>query len=320
MPCRQVSTYNGTTGSGKTGGGGYATEAECLQACQEGACCEGTTCTVKPQCQCQGTGKVFKGVGTTCTPNPCTACCDGDEYSRGGDVRVSLSFSLQPRTFSRLVVGFGGYGRALNAGGAITAEAVVPVLQTGSSNVLSQAGSIGCAPGYLPISGCSVAFQNTRFWSSAVDDPRVIFSDYGGSISSAAVQVVLCRNESTGLCRLNAALNVFLPYIVPNSPSQSVNVWATPSEAQKISPTTLGGVYTNAQGQSFTVGVVGVAFGVGGGEESWSQQTQSPQCFEKTFAIVARQTNSWLYGYPTDSGYFADFIGTTLGTISLSYV
>jgi hypothetical protein len=36
-----------------------------------GACCEGTTCSVKPQCQCQGAGKVFKGVGTVCAGNPC---------------------------------------------------------------------------------------------------------------------------------------------------------------------------------------------------------------------------------------------------------
>jgi hypothetical protein len=145
MPCRQVSTYEGTTGSGKAGGGGHATEADCNQACREGACCEGTTCTVKPACQCKcasgsccgpdtftnsngetgprcrnesesacaarggtwrcgvfcvglqgdpfagqplGSGictslagspstPVFKGVGTTCSPNPCLtgACC-----------------------------------------------------------------------------------------------------------------------------------------------------------------------------------------------------------------------------------------------------
>ena len=74
MPCRQSSTHNGTPGSGKPGGGGYATEAECLQACKEGACCEGTTCSVKPQCQCQGTGKTFKGVGAVCEPNPCGPC------------------------------------------------------------------------------------------------------------------------------------------------------------------------------------------------------------------------------------------------------
>jgi len=70
MPCRQVSTYNGTAATS----GSYRTEADCLQACQEGACCEGTTCSVKPQCQCQSAEKVFKGVGTVCSPNPCDCC------------------------------------------------------------------------------------------------------------------------------------------------------------------------------------------------------------------------------------------------------
>lgn len=52
------------------GKGSYATEAECLEACKEGACCNGTTCSVKPQCQCNAeAGEVFNGVGTTC---PCT--------------------------------------------------------------------------------------------------------------------------------------------------------------------------------------------------------------------------------------------------------
>ncbi len=69
MPCYQPNNFPpGFTATGRTG---YATEADCNNACQEGACCEGTTCSVKPQCQCQGTGKVFKGVGTVCTPNPC---------------------------------------------------------------------------------------------------------------------------------------------------------------------------------------------------------------------------------------------------------
>jgi hypothetical protein len=72
MPCYQTSNLpSGFTTAGRPS---YKTEAECNQACQEGACCEGTTCTVKPQCQCQGTGKVFKGVGTTCSPNPCKVC------------------------------------------------------------------------------------------------------------------------------------------------------------------------------------------------------------------------------------------------------
>lgn len=72
MPC--YSPGNSPPGFKPASGTSYATEADCLNACKEGACCEGTTCSVKPQCQCQGTGKTFKGVGTTCTPNPCIPC------------------------------------------------------------------------------------------------------------------------------------------------------------------------------------------------------------------------------------------------------
>ena len=42
---------------------------------QKGACCEGASCTVKPQCQCQGAGQVFNGVGTTCAGVSLGACC-----------------------------------------------------------------------------------------------------------------------------------------------------------------------------------------------------------------------------------------------------
>lgn len=135
MPCYQSTNLPG--GFSTTGRTSYKTEAECLQACQEGACCEGTTCSVKPACQCVPAGvccgpdvatvagvsksvcrnesqsectqrggtwvvggacrgsdelnftagpycdtltggapnKVFKGVGTTCTPNPCVTPC-----------------------------------------------------------------------------------------------------------------------------------------------------------------------------------------------------------------------------------------------------
>ena len=93
MPCRQVSTYEGKTGSGQSGGGGYKTEANCLQACKEGACCEGTTCTVKPACQCQGAGKVFKGVGTVCTDNPCDYCAGSCSPLPTHPVYLSMSVS-----------------------------------------------------------------------------------------------------------------------------------------------------------------------------------------------------------------------------------
>ena len=69
MPCYQSTNLpSGVTTTGRTG---YATEADCLNACREGACCEGTTCSVKPACQCQGTGKTFKGVGTVCSQSTC---------------------------------------------------------------------------------------------------------------------------------------------------------------------------------------------------------------------------------------------------------
>lgn len=78
MPCRQTKTYLGQTGSGPPGGGSYATEAECLQACKEGACCTTTngvtTCAVVPECQCQRPNQSFSGVGTSCTTNS-GACC-----------------------------------------------------------------------------------------------------------------------------------------------------------------------------------------------------------------------------------------------------
>lgn len=66
MPCRQVPTFNGVDGVGKPDGSGFDTQEECLEACQEGACCKDSVCTIKPQCQCQGVGMTFQGIGTTC--------------------------------------------------------------------------------------------------------------------------------------------------------------------------------------------------------------------------------------------------------------
>ena len=112
MTCRKVAEYNGRAGSQKLVGvsgsqnfyAPFTTEAECNQACREGACCEGTTCSVKPQCQCQGTGKVFRGVGTVCSPNPCLCCTNGEIHPSSLIVEItgvswvagtySLSFPL----------------------------------------------------------------------------------------------------------------------------------------------------------------------------------------------------------------------------------
>lgn len=54
----------------------------CLDT-RTGACCNGTTCSVKPQCQCNAAaGEVFKGVGTVCSPNPCSRCgCETTDFT-----------------------------------------------------------------------------------------------------------------------------------------------------------------------------------------------------------------------------------------------
>jgi hypothetical protein len=101
MPCYQSTNLPG--GVSTTGRTSYATEAECNQACKEGACCEGTRCSVKPQCQCQGTGKTFSGVGTVCMPNPCTCvpggCADFtvtiNGLSRSVSIGANQFFSTQ---------------------------------------------------------------------------------------------------------------------------------------------------------------------------------------------------------------------------------
>jgi hypothetical protein len=51
MPCYQSTNLpGGVTTTGRTS---YKTEADCNQACKEGACCEGASCSVKPACQCK---------------------------------------------------------------------------------------------------------------------------------------------------------------------------------------------------------------------------------------------------------------------------
>ena len=85
MPCYQSRKL--PLGFSTTGRQSYKTEAECNQACKDGACCEGPTCTVKPQCQCQGTGKTFKGVGTVCEAGTCLCCnLDGTPKQSSGCV------------------------------------------------------------------------------------------------------------------------------------------------------------------------------------------------------------------------------------------
>ena len=157
MPCYQSTSL--PFGVTTTGRNSYTTQADCNQACGEGACCEGPTCRVKPQCQCQcRTGSccgpdtitldgvtgptcrlgtkaecdarggvwrdcigcaadannpsvvispcqatdgsnvivpVFRGVGTTCSPNPC-GCCGNGESIAGKTATLVVSANSMP--------------------------------------------------------------------------------------------------------------------------------------------------------------------------------------------------------------------------------
>jgi len=81
MACYQSTSL--PSGFSTTGKPVYASQQECLDACKEGACCDGTSCSVKPQCQCQGTGQTFQGAGTTCGTST-GACC----YKTSGGATV----------------------------------------------------------------------------------------------------------------------------------------------------------------------------------------------------------------------------------------
>jgi len=104
MPCFKAGTI-GTGAKQAVSTGPFATEAECNNACKEGACCESTTCSVKPQCQCQGTGQVFKGVGTVCSPNPCDPCA------------TACGGAPSPTTLTATISGYSGLefiGKSIN--------------------------------------------------------------------------------------------------------------------------------------------------------------------------------------------------------------
>jgi hypothetical protein len=93
MGCyKATSLPSGVTTAGRTS---YKTEAECNQGCKEGACCNGASCSVKPACQCQGTGQVFKGVGTVCTTNLC-GCCGNGESIAGKTATLVVSTNSMP--------------------------------------------------------------------------------------------------------------------------------------------------------------------------------------------------------------------------------
>lgn len=66
-------------------------------ACCLGACCESNgTCSVKPQEQCQGFGRLFKGEGTTCGPTTCScnSCLSFEIEYKGKTYPSTPGFTL----------------------------------------------------------------------------------------------------------------------------------------------------------------------------------------------------------------------------------
>ena len=200
MPCYQPS--NSPPGFTTTGRTSYATEAECNQACKEGACCEGTTCTVKPQCQCQGTGKTFKGVGTVCSPNPCCGC----------DFNIPFSLSI---AFEKLLLQNAGRRKVCDIAWAVTASGVI-------------------SP--IPVFGnAGIDFEKTCNWSgsvSATTQTPAPANSLGGPVFQPTVSVELGLavqgNSITMAVQISVLENSLMPLdLCPNYESgfRGISSW-----------------------------------------------------------------------------------------------
>ncbi len=305
MPCYQSTTLpGGVTTTGRTG---YKTEADCLNACREGACCEGTTCTVKPQCQCQGPGKVFNGVGTVCTPNPCTACCAGDRYPVGGDVLINLSLAFPQDSFRKPLL----YGTYTNPSLSFTGSLISPIGPTGSvsSHMVAQ---LGCAQQIA--GGVSAVFVNSRFASTPpAGQANTVYGDYGASVHAASVQAAVCSDSAGSICTLGLFVTFELVYAIPSVfNSEESRRWGIPPDGIKV-----GSGFTNADNVPHTVLFTSIAFGVAVGTELRSV-VSSPNCFTRSLNLTSDINNSWIYGNPPVR--FASNTAQTVGTVSLQNV
>jgi hypothetical protein len=141
----------------------YTTEADCLQACKEGACCEGTTCSVKPQCQCVDTS-----LGSCCGPDAYTNCgvtglmcrvetkaaCD----QRGGVWRGGTSCSADEKT------------------GVCPCSTSVTPLANPSAPVFKGVGTT-CTPNPCPCCGCFGCYDTCDRYSFRVSNVGPALSD-----------------------------------------------------------------------------------------------------------------------------------------------
>jgi hypothetical protein len=185
--------------------------AERCECCDEGACCNGETCSVKPQDQCQGAGNTFKGVGTKCSPNP---CCQGANQGLG-----KCDAGLQPAT---IYIRFQGTGSvtlnrkfALEYNQATNSYVVAASLRLGA-----RTGNVGCSfPGFVSESFCGEFFESPPFGLSGSFDSstftgQLIYTDYNpGSncgCDSFPVSIIRFRSELCWLCDSTRQEDIFL--------------------------------------------------------------------------------------------------------------
>jgi len=182
MPCQQITntgiSYNPPLSSRS---GPFATEADCLNACKEGACCNGTTCSVKPQCQCDAAaGEVFKGIGTVCSPNPCLicGCAENDDFPSEVLVEFSgFSFVYSPERSSDN--GFLSDAATQIANFINSTTAIVPLVATSQSGVTYSTGGCRTNENQYQLfygstqqcDGCSPGFRSQYFPAGTFGTP-----------------------------------------------------------------------------------------------------------------------------------------------------
>jgi hypothetical protein len=183
MPCRQVSTFNGVAASS----GSYRTEAECNQACQEGACCDGAVCTVKPQCQCQGAGQTFKGVGTVCADGICL-CCKAD-----GTPKQTADCSTVSRCWCLCGEGSAPYPRFVNVSISfkydVYREISRPPLRVAIKEKSASATVTMTLAGAPSRDSCPVWLAGRSFFGDVIPEPVSLGGDAEGALVLTAEQV-----------------------------------------------------------------------------------------------------------------------------------
>lgn len=191
----------------------YQTQAACLEACKEGACCEtangATACTVKPQCQCQGTGKVFKGVGTTCADNPCEPCkaCPGQTLPESVTITVEAfeattgnAVSIPLAQLKGIVDGTYVCQRVVSPG--VTSSQVAyeynPLNYPAVRPLCGRYATVGFWCGSAPPStGPGNQIENAFVLGSTCSPGYNYFVDTFGTISAQSIMLNLCHGGSS---------------------------------------------------------------------------------------------------------------------------